>query len=290
MRNDYLTIFTRIDIRNILTLLAILRDILHDIANSSHRLERLNNCFSHTSIPIGTMTKKFTLPQITNLPPIERRIEQNGVVVHTVFRGETALSGARTISKFHAEEVRKLYLTIDRFSTTIFSDDETGVFTNTIKKTTNRKIRFFLRFLVFRGLKSECTEKTLLRLQFHSLKQMIGARVPLLLSLFQTLITMTAGNRDFVIRLEREAPNRAMTLLSKFLVMRVDNSKRLFTHNLIQREPKPHKQVAPEFQRLEEHPRKFADTVQFLNEKRRKRFETVKNRLRRELIKPIHHN
>lgn len=75
MRNDYLTIFTSIDIRNILTLLAILCDILHDIANTSHRLERLNNCLTHACIPIGAMTKKFALPQITNLPPIERRIE-----------------------------------------------------------------------------------------------------------------------------------------------------------------------------------------------------------------------
>lgn len=218
MRNDQFTIFFCVDIRKKLTSSAILCHILQSIANASHRLERLNSCDA------------VALPQITNLPPVKGRIKKDGMIVHAMSRREATLGSTFAIGELDNEQIRKLDFPVNRFTAFILTYNESRVFAQTIKKATNRNIRFFLRVLINLWLQSESTEIALFRPQLHPFEKMIGSRKPLLLTLGKTLITVAARNKDFVIRLQRETPNRAFALIGQFLVVGVDYEKGFLTH------------------------------------------------------------
>ena len=118
MGNNQLTIFTGIDIRNILMRGAVLGHILKDIANTGFRFKRIDFRLSHAGIPAFSLINYITLPKIADLPPIKRTTEKNGMIVHAMGRNTTAFSGGLTISKFDNEQVGKFNLTI----TVTFSD------------------------------------------------------------------------------------------------------------------------------------------------------------------------
>ena len=112
MRNNQLTIFAGINVRNILMSGAIFSHILKDIANTGFRFKRIDFRLSHAGIPTLSLINYITLPKIADLPPIKRTAEKNGMIVHTMGRNTTTFSGGLTISKFNNEQVGKFNLTI----------------------------------------------------------------------------------------------------------------------------------------------------------------------------------
>ena len=112
MGNNQLTIFTGIDIRNILMCGAVLGHILKNVANTGFRFKRINFRFAHAGIPTFSLINHITLPKIADLPPIKRTTEKNGMVVHTMGGNTTTFGSGLTISKFDNEQIRKLNLTI----------------------------------------------------------------------------------------------------------------------------------------------------------------------------------
>ena len=161
--NNQLTIFTGIDIRNILMYGAILGHILKNVPNAGFRLKRIDFCFAHAGIPTFSLINHITLPKIANLPPIKRTTEKNGVVVHTMSGSTTTFGSSLTISKFDNEQVGKFNLTI----TVAFSDrilfTKARMFAKPIQKLPYRNIGFFLGLLINRRLQGESTKQALMR-------------------------------------------------------------------------------------------------------------------------------
>ena len=112
VRNNQLTIFTGINVRNILMCSAVFGHILKDIANTGFRFKRIDFRLSHTGIPAFCLINHIALPKIADLPPIKRATEKNGVIVHAMSRNTATFSGSLTIGKFDNEQVGKLNLTI----------------------------------------------------------------------------------------------------------------------------------------------------------------------------------
>ena len=121
MRNNQLTIFAGINVRNILMSGAIFSHILKDVANAGFRLKRINISLTHTSIPTALFVDNFTLPKIANLPPIKRTTKKNGMVMHAMGRNTTTFSSGLTICKLNNKQIGKFNLTITvTFSNRIF--------------------------------------------------------------------------------------------------------------------------------------------------------------------------
>lgn len=118
MRNNQLTIFTGIDIRNVLMCGAVLGHILKDITNAGFRFERINFRFSHASIPTFSLVNNITLPKIADLPPIKRTTKKNSMIMHAMSRNTATFSSCLTICKLNNEQVGKFNLTV----TVTFSD------------------------------------------------------------------------------------------------------------------------------------------------------------------------
>ena len=97
---------------------AVFGHILKDIANTGFRFKRIDFRLSHTGIPTFCRINHIALPKITDLPPIKRATEKNGMIVHTMGRNTATFSSGLTIGKFDNEQVGKFNLTI----TVAFSD------------------------------------------------------------------------------------------------------------------------------------------------------------------------
>ena len=119
----------------------------------------------------------------------------------------TTASSRLAIRKLNYKQIGKLYLTILIMLRDRIPVAKARMFAEPINKTTDFDIRFFLGRFVNRRFEGESTEETLFGFQIHALHDMIGARKPMLLTLFEALIAMAARDKQAIIFLIIEMTN-----------------------------------------------------------------------------------
>ena len=203
VRNDKLTIFTHIDIGKIvLAGLTVLSHILQSIANTRLTFQTLD--FSIT-IELS--------PAIANYLTSQGATKKNSMVMHPMRRRDTTLTGSLTVSKLNYEEIVKSQ----------FSTFQRRMFAQTVNKTSNRNIRFFVRLLINLRLKSEGAEITITRAQMPFHINEVSTIKPILLPFFQTRKAMTTRNCYTVILLLVKMTNRDMKYIRELTIMRIND-------------------------------------------------------------------
>lgn len=192
-------------INNTLACLTVLSHILKNITDTLFTFETLN---LGATIKLG--------PTLTDNLTSQRTAKKYRVKVHSISRGQTTLPSSFTVGKLKNKQIIELQ----------FSTLQRGMFTQTVNKPTNEKIRLFNCLSINFRLKSERAEVTILRPIMPSLVNLMSTQKPILLPFLETIHTMTTRNNYSVVRLRRKTANTDSILLRKSLVMRIDNTQR----------------------------------------------------------------
>ena len=206
MGTKKLAIFLLIQrINNTLACLTVLSHVLKHITDTLFTFETLN---LSATVVLG--------PTLTNNLTSQRTAKKYRMKVHSIGRRQTTLPSSFTVSKLKNKQIIELQ----------FPTLQRGMFTQTINKPTNEKIRFFNRLSINFRLKSKRTEITILRTVMPSLVNLMRTKEPILLPFLEAIHTMTTRNNYSIVRLRRKTANTDSILFRKSLVVRIDNTQR----------------------------------------------------------------
>ena len=206
MGTEKLTIFLLIQrTNNTLACLTVLCHVLKHITDTLFTFETLD---LGATIMLG--------PTLTNNLTSQRTAKKYRMKVHSVSRGQATLPSSFTVSKLKNKQVIELQ----------FPTLQRGMFTQTVNKPTNEKIRLFNRLSINFRLKSKRTEIAILRTIMPSLVNLMRTKKPILLPFLKAIHTMTTRNNYSVVRLGRKTTNTDSILLRKSLVVRIDYTQR----------------------------------------------------------------